>query len=271
MLLEHLSSQVHPRLGRKKCQRARGGMACTGRVAPWRMALSRMQGDTRGDPADLYVSTHHRVRRRYSQASPYVRCFCLRMRHPAPPRIATPHSCAQPCSRPRLGCKHACPLPCHPGPCPSCAVTIQVKCFCGRERHSAKCQVGVTAASFSCGQPCRKPLSCGKSDHLCVEMCHEGTCSPCREREQAWCWCGRETKYIGCGEVTVAELTKCVFVEDDGSQREWTGSYGCDHLCGRYDFVSRCIKVRTSLTRCSLARLPVRTIRVQNPVTHLLV
>ena len=166
------------------------------------------------------------------------RCFCLRMRHPAPPRIATPHSCAQPCSRPRSGCGHACPLPCHPGPCPPCAVTIQVACFCGKERHSAKCQVGLTASSFSCTQPCRKRLRCGNSEHVCAETCHEGPCSPCPEREAARCWCGRETKHVGCGEAKVEEATECIVVGDDGSEQVWIGSYGCGHPCQRYDSVS---------------------------------
>lgn len=164
------------------------------------------------------------------------RCFCLRMRHPAPPRIATPHSCAQPCSRPRSTCKHACPLPCHPGPCPPCAVTIQVTCFCGKERRSAKCQLGVaTAMLSSCAQPCRKPLRCGNSEHQCAEACHEGPCPPCPEREEVRCWCGRETKRVACGEVKVEDGTECVIVKDDGSEQIWMGNYGCGRPCVRYD------------------------------------
>ena len=156
------------------------------------------------------------------------------MSYPAPPRIATPHSCAQPCSRPRAGCTHACPLPCHPGPCPPCAVTIQAACFCKKEQHSAKCQVGLSASAFSCGQPCRKLLRCGNSVHVCAETCHEGPCPPCPEREEVRCWCGRETKQVGCGEAKAEETTKCVIVEDDGSERLWMGSYGCGHPCERY-------------------------------------
>ncbi|KAF8137091.1 hypothetical protein EV363DRAFT_1428042 [Boletus edulis] len=168
------------------------------------------------------------------QAVPHsYMCFCLRMRNPAPPRIATPHSCAQPCSRRRSACAHACPLPCHPGPCPPCAVTIQAACFCGKERHSAKCQVGGTALSFSCSQPCLKPLRCGNPEHLCLETCHEGQCSPCPEREKSQCWCGRQTKYVGCGKVKVEDSTKCVVVNDDGSEQVWMGSYGCGHACER--------------------------------------
>ncbi|KAI9457906.1 hypothetical protein HD554DRAFT_2029782 [Boletus coccyginus] len=168
------------------------------------------------------------------QAVPHTYiCFCLRMRNPAPPRISTPHSCAQPCSRPRSGCRHACPLPCHPGPCPPCAVTTQATCFCGKERRSAKCQVGGTTLSFSCNQPCLRPFRCGNSEHQCTEPCHEGPCSPCPEREEVRCWCGRHTKNVACGEAKVEESTKCVLAKDDGSEQVWMGSYGCGHPCGR--------------------------------------
>ena len=156
------------------------------------------------------------------------------MRNPTPPRISTPHSCAQPCSRPRSGCRHACPLPCHPGPCPPCAVTIQATCFCGKERHSAKCQVGGTALSFPCNQPCLKPFQCGNSGHRCMETCHEAPCSPCPEREEVRCWCGRHTKSVACGEAKVEDSTKCVLAKDDGSEQVWMGSYGCGHPCKRY-------------------------------------
>jgi hypothetical protein len=50
---------------------------------------------------------------------PIFRCFCGSTVDPKPARLATPHSCASPCSRPRL-CGHGCPLSCHPGPCPPC-------------------------------------------------------------------------------------------------------------------------------------------------------
>lgn len=199
------------------------------------MALPGLQNNPPGGAAYLHVSTVVVVLIVYSSDGVLTRCFCLRMRHPAPPRIATPHSCAQPCSRTRSRCRHACPLPCHPGPCPPCAVTIQIACFCGKERHSAKCQVGLTAASFSCAQPCRKQLGCANSEHLCAEACHEGACPPCPEREQLRCWCGRETKHVGCGEADIKEAIRCVIVEHGGSEREWIGSYGCDHPCERYE------------------------------------
>ena len=42
------------------------------------------------------------------------RCWCGKMENPDVDRLATPHSCSQPCLRKRKsGC--ACVLPCHPG------------------------------------------------------------------------------------------------------------------------------------------------------------
>ncbi|KAF9240460.1 hypothetical protein BU15DRAFT_87666 [Melanogaster broomeanus] len=143
-------------------------------------------------------------------------CFCRRMHNPSPPRLATPHSCAQPCSRPRLsGCEHSCPLPCHPGPCPPCAVTVQRACLCGKEL-------------------CKKPLLCGNSEHRCTLPCHLGLCSPCLETEELRCWCGRETKNAACGEVKIEDSTKCIVAKNSGSSEEvWIGRYGCEQPCNR--------------------------------------
>ena len=54
------------------------------------------------------------------------------------------------------------------GPCPSCARTNTVSCFCGR--HSSLLRCG--SPSYSCKEPCGKLLSCGF--HYCKELCHDG-------------------------------------------------------------------------------------------------
>ncbi|KAF9220771.1 hypothetical protein BS17DRAFT_713315 [Gyrodon lividus] len=166
-------------------------------------------------------------------------CFCHRMPNPSPSRLATPHSCAQPCSRPRLsGCDHSCPLPCHPGPCPPCAVTVQRACFCGKKGRSTRCQAdgsALAAVSFSCTQPCNKPLSCGNSQHRCMVTCHLGPCSPCPETEEVRCWCGRESKSTACGELKIEDSARCRVAKNDGSSddEEWIGRYGCGQPCNR--------------------------------------
>ncbi|KIJ15343.1 hypothetical protein PAXINDRAFT_115013 [Paxillus involutus ATCC 200175] len=177
-------------------------------------------------------------------------CFCHRMPNPSPPRLATPHSCAQPCARPRVsGCEHACPLPCHPGPCPPCAVTVQRACFCGKAVRSTRCQAGgsaQSAVSFSCTEPCNKPLSCGNLEHRCMVPCHLGPCTPCLEIEELRCWCGKETKNAACGESKMEEGATCGVAKNDGSSDEqvWIGRYGCGQPCNRpfacsYHFCSK--------------------------------
>ncbi|WFD27401.1 FKBP12-associated protein [Malassezia nana] len=58
------------------------------------------------------------------------RCWCGRVTQPR--AHAVPHSCGSPCRR---GCPwHGCAADvCHPGPCPPCAATVRVACYCGRE------------------------------------------------------------------------------------------------------------------------------------------
>ncbi|KIJ63784.1 hypothetical protein HYDPIDRAFT_188240 [Hydnomerulius pinastri MD-312] len=168
-------------------------------------------------------------------------CFCHRMPNPSPPRLATPHSCAQSCSRPRSsGCDHACPLPCHPGPCPPCAVTVRRACFCGKEVRSTRCQVGVStlaAGSFPCMRPCDRPLSCGNPTHKCTTPCHSGPCSPCQATEEVRCWCGRETKVIACGELNIEDGVKCAILKKNQGfseeEEEWVGRFGCANICER--------------------------------------
>jgi len=166
------------------------------------------------------------------------RCFCNSTQDPKPPRLATPHSCGNSCSRSRA-CVHPCPLPCHPGPCPPCMVTIQNPCHCGRDVIALVCsranpttggKVGLPA-SRSCGRKCGKSLSC--RNHLCPELCHDGECPPCSVTEQASCWCGKETKLLACGE---ADAKECNILTTDGEE-SWTGKFGCNKTCERSVFL----------------------------------
>ncbi|GJE93163.1 FKBP12-associated protein 1 homolog [Phanerochaete sordida] len=158
-------------------------------------------------------------------------CFCGSTPDPKPPRLATPHSCAGPCTRART-CGHPCPLPCHPGPCPPCQVTIQVPCFCSKQVLSFRCanlapsRAGVPA-SPSCGQVCGKQLACG--NHSCTEICHEGPCKPCEVKVQARCYCGKAARELACGEGE----EKTSVVVDDGAEQQWTGLFECENLCDR--------------------------------------
>ncbi|KAF8067912.1 hypothetical protein FPV67DRAFT_1626152 [Lyophyllum atratum] len=152
-------------------------------------------------------------------------CFCNSTAEPKPPRLATPHSCANPCSRVReSGCGHPCPLPCHPGPCPPCQVTTRLECYCPQKKIMAfRCGVDKgKKRDLSCGSVCRRKLGCG--NHVCEEVCHEGPCAACLVREEVKCWCGSSTKEIGCGE---GEEIRCVNKEGNS----WAGRYGCEVSC----------------------------------------
>ncbi|KDQ60370.1 hypothetical protein JAAARDRAFT_32765 [Jaapia argillacea MUCL 33604] len=163
-------------------------------------------------------------------------CFCGSTPDPKPPRLATPHSCSNPCSRPRpLPCTHPCPLACHPGPCPPCQVTIQVPCYCGREIQSYRCssnlagrhtsgKPGLMRSDLSCGRKCGRPLGCG--NHNCEDACHPGDCPPCSVRPEARCYCGKHTKDLGCGEGIEKE---CFVLGGE----QWVGKFECDDTCGR--------------------------------------
>lgn len=166
-----------------------------------------------------------------------LRCFCHRKANPAPPRLSTPHSCAQPCSRPRSPrCEHSCPLPCHPGPCPPCAITVEKSCFCGGQVRRAKCSVFGSSQSgfFACQNVCARPLSCKNPTHTCKERCHPGPCSPCTATVQMRCWCGKETKVVECSQVKSEDVIDCVVLnKGDESQESWIGMFCCRKTCDR--------------------------------------
>ena len=168
------------------------------------------------------------------------RCFCGSTTDPAPPRIATPHSCGNPCSRTRV-CGHPCPLSCHPGPCPPCQVMVHRDCHCGRERKAFRCadigalgpDAAAPSADLSCGQPCAKMLNCGK--HSCPSPCHAGSCAECPVIEASRCFCGKAEKPLKCGE---GEEKDCAVTNGDGSLDRWVGRFECHNICNRYGSLS---------------------------------
>ncbi|KAJ6608304.1 hypothetical protein B0H10DRAFT_528771 [Mycena sp. CBHHK59/15] len=149
------------------------------------------------------------------------RCFCGHTASPAPARIHTPHSCASPCTRVRPACAHPCPLLCHPGPCPPCRVTTDVRCGCPKETVLA---LRCGATDVSCGAVCGRPFACGS--HICQRECHTDECAPCAVREIARCWCGKETREVACG---AGDAVPC----SDGGSKDWVGRFACEEPCGR--------------------------------------
>ena len=177
-----------------------------------------------------YWCVSHSSLSAYNLAYKIPRCFCNSTPEPKPPRLATPHSCANPCSRVReSGCGHPCPLACHPGPCPPCQITTQLECYCPNKKLLAfRCGAdqgrGTKRRDLSCGSICGRMLGCRK--HACDRICHNGDCGACAIREVVKCWCGKEEKEVGCGE---GDAMTCS-VEGEGG---WIGRFGCLDICER--------------------------------------
>ncbi|KAI0264607.1 hypothetical protein BC834DRAFT_244398 [Gloeopeniophorella convolvens] len=161
-------------------------------------------------------------------------CFCGSTQDPKPPRLSTPHSCGNACSRART-CGHPCSLPCHPGPCPPCMITIQNPCHCGKDIISLVCSRAAPTtggrtmlpANRSCGRKCEKPLSC--RNHVCQDVCHDGDCAPCPIKVLSRCWCGKVQKELGCGE---GDERDCRARAADGED-VWVGKFDCGSKCER--------------------------------------
>lgn len=124
--------------------------------------------------------------------------------------------------------------PCHPGPCPPCLLSVEKSCHCGQELLVNRCsklqESPHTNASLSCGRICSKPLSCKK--HVCMDTCHPGACSPCKEMEKVKCYCGKEMKEVKCGE---GEARECAVMDEseESGMRAWEGRYECENECGQ--------------------------------------
>jgi hypothetical protein len=103
------------------------------------------------------------------------RCFCNAVPSPAPSRISSLHSCASPCARAHPACAHPCPLLCHPGPCPPCRITTDVKCGCPK---GAVLALSCGETELSCGAVCGRTLACGA--HMCTRPCARAPATPMR-------------------------------------------------------------------------------------------
>ncbi|KAK2388048.1 NF-X1-type zinc finger protein NFXL1 [Trifolium repens] len=147
-------------------------------------------------------------------------CFCGKLENPpSDDPWVLPHSCGEVCGRSlKNNCGHHCLLLCHPGPCPSCPQLVKVRCFCGSHQDVRRCGF----KEFSCEAPCSKLLDCGV--HRCVEICHRGTCPPCRARGVYRCQCGK-----------VKEERECcdrVFRCDDPCEKKLScGKHVCERGC----------------------------------------
>ena len=194
-------------------------------------------------------------------------CWCGRVNNPRP--NAMPHSCGGPCTR---ACAwHGCAAGvCHPGPCPGCVATVNVPCFCGKQKQVAvRCSQlqshlpealaslslnelhAAAVGAASCGAVCGKALACGH--HTCAQPCHAGPCAPCAEPLDAACHCGRHTQAMACGDRDEASR-----VPDVASA--WSCGEVCDepYACGVHRCTEKC-HVRTGTQACPYDPARVQT------------
>eukprot|EP01062_Namystynia_karyoxenos_P015685 TRINITY_DN15711_c0_g1_i1.p1 TRINITY_DN15711_c0_g1~~TRINITY_DN15711_c0_g1_i1.p1 ORF type:complete len:984 (+),score=205.85 TRINITY_DN15711_c0_g1_i1:498-3449(+) len=136
--------------------------------------------------------------------SPEKSCFCGRMHYRTRCSDVDPgRSCHQRCGK-LLPCgRHRCMNECHSGDCEQCPLKYTQACYCGHQREERDCAAEPGApepdeldsddedseepeppaapayvpATFSCGKPCGKTLSCG--NHKCDRPCHTGPCGEC--------------------------------------------------------------------------------------------
>ncbi|KAJ8709984.1 hypothetical protein PYW07_009350 [Mythimna separata] len=169
------------------------------------------------------------------------RCFCGKTDDPPHHPWLIPHTCGEVCGK-RLStgdnCKHKCLLLCHPGPCPPCPQTVNGICFCEKERKRVRC----SAATWSCGQVCKKTLLC--KAHYCKDVCHSATeeMLSCKQQCPKNLDCGhrcRNTCHSGaCGNQVCTKKTKvhcpCSNIKKEApcnSVRTGETKIMCDETC----------------------------------------
>ncbi|KAL6533124.1 NF-X1-type zinc finger protein nfxl2 [Orobanche minor] len=146
-------------------------------------------------------------------------CFCGKVQDPPRDPWVFPHSCGEICGRSlKYDCGHICLLLCHPGPCPACPKLVRNKCFCGKLEDVRRCGF----KNFSCNGVCGKVLECRV--HRCGEICHDGSCPPCREKGTYSCLCGKLKMSRECYERDF----KC---DNDCSKMLGCGRHVCERGC----------------------------------------
>jgi len=147
-------------------------------------------------------------------------CYCLKERDPKFDPWLSPHSCGEKCGKLLVPtCRHKCNLLCHPGPCPPCPQTVLISCYCGKSTPTTK---RCSASAWSCNTECGKLLSCGI--HSCQDLCHPGSCSPCKKTSIRSCCCGKAKEPRPCSSPPWKCGTKC-------GKLLKCGFHSCDSIC----------------------------------------
>lgn len=198
-------------------------------------------------------------------------CWCGRTTQPR--GSGMPHGCGGRCTR---GCAwHGCGADiCHPGPCPPCAASVRVACYCGRAPHlELRCSQlraalgerahlplgeAVAGGAVSCGAVCGRELACGR--HVCTRPCHAGPCAPCDvELHDAPCHCGRHTRTMRCGarSADAYGLASAWACDEPCAQPLACGHHVCSKTCHVRTGVAPCPRDPQRVRTCPCGRMPV--------------
>ncbi|XP_037044387.1 NF-X1-type zinc finger protein NFXL1 [Bradysia coprophila] len=126
---------------------------------------------------------------------------------------------------------HSCQQKCHIGDCGDCPLGRPRECPCGKQKTKAPCSEEIGP----CGDTCQKMLEC--EQHICVERCHKGNCSPCIEIIRKQCRCGQHSKELPCSKSFLCD-TKCKQMRDcnkHACSRKCCDNQcpPCDKVCGK--------------------------------------
>lgn len=176
-------------------------------------------------------------------------CFCGRTINPEYNPYLPPHSCGLICGRKFENCNHTCNALCHSGKCESCISTVEVPCYCGKEKLRKRCGQAATSCNSKCERTgiSRYSYPVVPSDlpdeykylqyctHKCSATCHDGSCPPCPfPVMNVECVCGASKKTLPC------------------FKRIWKCDKVCNQLlpCGKHYCTSVCHKQGTPCSPC---------------------
>lgn len=128
---------------------------------------------------------------------------------------------------------HHCDEVCHSDECSTCAVKLEIICFCKKETKSIDCtEDNHKIFEFACSNICDKMLSC--NNHKCEQLCHEGDCNVCpfAPAITTSCPCGKVPIARGERKSCIDPITAC---KNICGKQLTCGPIGSHHTCS-----SRC-------------------------------
>lgn len=136
---------------------------------------------------------------KYANEDPKHTCYCTKTFNPVADTFNEPNSCGKLCGRFKgRYCSHACERICHSDKCDPCDKLTSLKCYCGKNTLTLKCNEAVVSASLACSKVCGKLLNCG--NHTCNDLCHDGDCQNCDIKVHKSCHCGKKKAIVDCSQ-----------------------------------------------------------------------